>query len=151
MSGKRLEILKETNPKLSALQCCGIGKVQALPIHGKKVHPAAKELRLQLDSMEVNSADKYESAFKEATKAGSAAFAVTLSPLANANQKRIADLATKNRLAAIYPRGDFVASGGLMSYGADRSEPLQACRDFCGQDSQRDEARRHSCRATEKI
>jgi putative ABC transport system substrate-binding protein len=45
--------------------------------------------------------------------------------LANANQKRIADLATKNRLPAIYYRGDFVESGGLMSYGADESEPFK--------------------------
>ena len=47
---------------------------------------------------------------------------MTLSPLANANQKRIADLAIKHRLPAIYPRADYVASGGLMSYGADQAE-----------------------------
>jgi putative tryptophan/tyrosine transport system substrate-binding protein len=75
--------------------------------------------------MEVTSADKYENAFKEATKARSAALAVTLSALANSNQKRIADLATKNRLPAIYPRGDWVASGGLMSYGPDQAEPFR--------------------------
>ncbi len=43
----------------------------------------------------------------------------------NSNQKRIADLAAKNRLPAIYSRGDFVDSGGLMSYGADRDEPFK--------------------------
>jgi putative tryptophan/tyrosine transport system substrate-binding protein len=48
---------------------------------------------------------------------------VTLSALISSNQKRITDLAAKNRLPAIYARGDFVASGGLMSYGADRTEP----------------------------
>ena len=31
-------------------------------------------------------------------------------------------LATKDRLSAIYPGGDLVASGGLMSYGPDRAE-----------------------------
>ncbi|HEV8342629.1 MAG TPA: hypothetical protein VGR30_09690 [Candidatus Binatia bacterium] len=60
--------------------------------------------------MEVSSADRYESAFKEATKARSAALAVTRHRLANANLKWIADLATKNRLPAIYYRGDFVKS-----------------------------------------
>ena len=50
---------------------------------------------------------------------------MTRSPLANSNQKQIADLATKNRLPAIYPRGDFVDSGGLMSYGPDRAEPYR--------------------------
>jgi putative tryptophan/tyrosine transport system substrate-binding protein len=44
------------------------------------------------------------------------------SPFFYSNQKQIADLATKNRLPAIYPRGEFVASGGLMSYGADDTE-----------------------------
>ena len=47
------------------------------------------------------------------------------SALALSNQKRVADLAIKNRLPAIYSRGDFVASGGLMSYGADRAEPYR--------------------------
>jgi len=72
--------------------------------------------------MEVSSADKYEGAFKEAAKARSAALAVTLHSLAMSNQKQIADLATKDRLPAIYPGGDLVASGGLMSYGPDRAE-----------------------------
>ena len=47
---------------------------------------------------------------------------MTLHALANSNQKLIADLATKDRLPAIYPGGDLVASGGLMSYGPDRAE-----------------------------
>jgi putative tryptophan/tyrosine transport system substrate-binding protein len=72
--------------------------------------------------MEVSSEDKYEGAFKDAIKAHSAALAVIASPLDISNQKRIADLAAKNRLPAIYPRGDFVARGGLMSYGQDRTE-----------------------------
>ncbi len=31
----------------------------------------------------------------------------------------------KNRLPAIYPGENFVDSGGLMSYGADRTEPYR--------------------------
>ena len=41
------------------------------------------------------------------------------------HRKRIAALAAKYRLPAIYDREDFTASGGLMSYGADDSERLQ--------------------------
>jgi putative ABC transport system substrate-binding protein len=36
---------------------------------------------------------------------------------ANSHPKRIADLAAKNRLPAIYPWEHFVNTGGLMSYG----------------------------------
>ena len=49
-----------------------------------------------------------------------------MGPLAHSNQKQIADLAAKNRLPAIYERGDFVDSGGLMSYGPDRANPTGA-------------------------
>jgi putative ABC transport system substrate-binding protein len=120
--GKRLEILKETIPKLSRVAVLWNPQGPSFAHPWKESQLAAKELGLQLHSMEVSSTDKYEGAFKEAIKAGSAALAVTLSPLANANQKRIAEIAAKNRLPAIYPRGDYVASGGLMSYGADQAE-----------------------------
>jgi putative ABC transport system substrate-binding protein len=75
--------------------------------------------------MEVSSADKLDSAFKEAIRVGSAAIAVQLHPLFAANQKQIVELATKTRLPTIYPRRDFAASGGLMSYGANRDEPFR--------------------------
>jgi putative ABC transport system substrate-binding protein len=42
--------------------------------------------------------------------------------MASANRKQIADLAAKHRLPAIFERGDYVDSGGLMSYGPDRAE-----------------------------
>ena len=37
----------------------------------------------------------------------------------NANQKRTAGFALKNRLPSMYNRREAVAAGGLMSYGAD--------------------------------
>jgi len=122
LTGKRLELLKETVPKLSRVALLWDPQNLSSAQVWKESQLPARELGLQLHSMEVSSADKFESAFKEATKARSGALASTSSALANSNQKRIADLATKNRLPAIYPRKDWVASGGLMSYGPDRAE-----------------------------
>ena len=128
LAGKRLELLKETIPKLSRVAVLWDPQDPSSAQQWKESQLPARELGLQLHSMEVSSADKFESAFKEATKARSAALAVTPSPLINSYQKRIVDLAAKNRLPAIYSRGDFVESGGLMSYGADQAEPYQARR-----------------------
>ena len=118
--GKRLELLKETIPTLSRVAVMWVStsqwKVSLLP---------ARELGLQLHSMEISSVDKLDNAFKEALKAGSGAIAAHLDPLFAANQTHIIELATKNRLPAIYPRRDFVISGGLMSYGGDRDEPFR--------------------------
>jgi putative ABC transport system substrate-binding protein len=122
LSGKRLELLKETIPKLSRVAVLWNPKSGGAGESWKESQLAARELGLQLHSMEVSTADKLDTAFKEAIKAGSAAMAVTQNPLISSNQKQIVALATKNRLPAIYPRGDYVASGGLMSYGADPAE-----------------------------
>ncbi len=61
-------------------------------------------------------------AFKDVVKARSAALAVTPDPLVTSNFKLVTDLAVKYRLPAIADRGEFVESGGLMSYGADQAE-----------------------------
>jgi len=75
--------------------------------------------------MEVSSADQFESAFKNAIKAGSSALTVTTSGFLNSSLQRTVDLARKYKLPAIYAREDFVASGGLMSYGTDQNQPYK--------------------------
>jgi len=117
LSGKRLELLKETVPKLSRVAVLWDPQNPGSTPQWKESELAGKELGLRLHSMRVSRADKFESAFKEAIEAHSAALAVTLNPLANSNQKRVVELAAKNRLPAIYAQGGFVDAGGLMSYG----------------------------------
>ena len=117
LSGKRLEVLKETVPKLSRVAVLWDPQNPGSSLQWKESEIAARELSLQIYSMEVSSANKYESAFNEAIKARNAALTVTLNPLAVSNQERVAELAAKKRLPAIYAREDFANSGGLMSYG----------------------------------
>ena len=125
LAGKRLELLKETIPRLSRVAVLWDPKSSASAQSWKESQLAARELGLHLYSTEVSSADRFDGAFQEAIKAGSVALTVIASPLVNTNQKRIADLALKHRLPAIYSREDFADSGGLMSYGPDRTEPYR--------------------------
>ena len=68
LAGKRLEFLKETVPKLSRVAVLRDPWNLASAEEWKEsLHPA-RELGLQLHSMEVSSADKFESAFKEALR-----------------------------------------------------------------------------------
>jgi putative ABC transport system substrate-binding protein len=123
LAGKRLGLLKETVPKLSVVALLWNPRGQGNEQTWKEYQLAARELGLQLHSMEVSSANKYEAAFKQAIAAGSRALSVRQAPPASSNRKLIADLAVKYRLPAIFDRKDFVASGGLMSYGSDQAEP----------------------------
>ncbi|HET8563613.1 MAG TPA: ABC transporter substrate-binding protein [Candidatus Binatia bacterium] len=79
--GKRLELLKETIPKLSRVAVLWDPKDPSSAQDWKESQLAARELGLQLHSMEVSSPNDFESAFKEATKAGSSALAAAGQPL----------------------------------------------------------------------
>ena len=122
LAGKRLELLKETVSKLSRVAVLWDPRNPGSTQEWKESQLAARELGLQLHSMEVSSADKYQDAFKEATRARSGALAVLSTPLASSNQDQLAKLAARNRLPTIYVQGSFVTDGGLMSYGPDRTE-----------------------------
>ena len=122
LAGKRLELLKETVAKLSRVGVLWDPRNSSSVQEWQESQVAARELGLQLHSMEVSSDDRYASAFAEATKARSAAISVLATPLASSNQNRITELAVKHRLPAIYVQESFIASGGLMSYGPDQIE-----------------------------
>ena len=125
LAGKRLELLKETIPKLFRVAVLWNPKDLSSVRCWKESQLPARELGLQLHSMEVSSADKYETAFKEATKAGSGALVWMDSPVGSANQRLIVDLAEKYQLPAIYARRAVVENGGLMSYGINREEAFR--------------------------
>jgi putative ABC transport system substrate-binding protein len=122
LSGKRLEILKETVAKLSRVAVLWDPKNPASAQQWKDSQQPARELGLQLHSMEVSSADKYESAFKDAAKVRSNGLLVTQATLVAANIPRVVHLAIQNRLPSISHGEEYVAIGGLMSYGADEAE-----------------------------
>jgi len=122
LAGKRLELLKETISKLSVVAVLWDPQNPGSAQQWKESQLSARDLGLQLLSVEVSSADKLESGIKVAAKTRGTALSVTGSALFNSHQKWIADLTTKNRLPAMYPRTDFVESGGLMSYGPDETE-----------------------------
>jgi putative tryptophan/tyrosine transport system substrate-binding protein len=104
LAGKRLELLKETVPKLSRVALFWNPEDPSSRIGWKESQLPARDLGLQLHSIEVSSADKLESAFKEVSKAGSAALAVASSAFFTGIQKRITDLAAKNRSAVLFRR-----------------------------------------------
>ena len=122
LAGKRLEILKETVAKLSHVAVLWDPRNPSSKLEWQDSQVAARELGLQLYSLEVSSADKYENALREASRSHSGALSVLSTPLAAAQQEQIVRLAMKYRLPAIYVQENFITGGGLMSYGPNQSE-----------------------------
>jgi putative ABC transport system substrate-binding protein len=120
--GKRLELLKETVPKLSQLGFLWSPTSLDTDYALKDIEPVARYLRVGIQSLEVNGPDDFDGAFRAATKGRADGVMLPQSGFFSFHRKRIIDLAEKNRLPAMYPSVTYVEAGGLMVYAEDRSE-----------------------------
>ena len=118
LGGKRLEVLKEAFPSISRVVF--VRPVQSPSLQASEAERAARALGMQLQIVE-SRPEEFEAAFL--TIAKTRAEGLTLSsPNFFAHRKRLAELAAKARLLAIYPQWEYVEAGGLMSYGIIRAE-----------------------------
>jgi putative tryptophan/tyrosine transport system substrate-binding protein len=91
---------------------------------------AARDRRWKLLSLEIRDAGEIEGAFKAATGARAGALLVAPSGLPDAHARRIAELAAKSRLPAMYAFRFYVEAGGLFSYGVDLAENYRRAAAF---------------------
>jgi putative tryptophan/tyrosine transport system substrate-binding protein len=120
LSGKRLELLKETIPKLSRVAVFTSLTSQGFPQIQKEIELAGGASGVKLQYLNIQSLRDIEAAFQAAAKerANGALFRV-VGPVVYPHRARIAELAVKGRLPAIYERAVEVEAGGLMSYGTN--------------------------------
>jgi putative ABC transport system substrate-binding protein len=117
LAGKRLELLKETVPKITRVAYFRNPATPGTELRGMQA--VAPALGLQLQFLEVRSPNDFDSAFKAALKERANALSTATNPVITGHKERIMDFAAKNRLPAIYPRSEFVDAGGLMFYGVN--------------------------------
>jgi putative ABC transport system substrate-binding protein len=86
------------------------------------VESAARTLGVQLHVVEVWQPGGFERAFDTAIGQGAGALLVLPALLFSSHQKRLAALAARSRLPALYWPRPFVEMGGLMSYGPKMSD-----------------------------
>jgi putative tryptophan/tyrosine transport system substrate-binding protein len=111
---KRLDLLNELVP--SAKLVAVIWEPSVSP---REIDAAARARGRKLLSLEVRRSDEIDRAFKTAIDARAGALLVVSGGLLTSEARRIAELAAKSRLPAMYPLRFFVEGGGLISYGTD--------------------------------
>src|SRR5215475_13959321 len=124
LSGKRLELLKEVVPRASRIAVLAY-RGEAMRSSIKETEVAAQSLRLQVQLLEVKAPDEIESALDAGNKQRADALVQIQAAFFNSHQQRIIELATKNRLPAMFNNRTDVEAGGLMSYGYDTPERNQ--------------------------
>ena len=119
LSGKRLELLKESFPKVSRVGVFWNPASPSNAISWKETQAAARPAAVQLHSLEVKSSKDFERAFGAAVKDRVDALITIRDAVTNTGRQQIVAFAAKHRLPAIYPSADYVEGGGLMSYAPD--------------------------------
>jgi putative ABC transport system substrate-binding protein len=119
LSGKRVELLKETFPSITS-----VGLLQNM---GNPVSPpqweatlsAAKTLGLSAEVFDVRGDRDIASAFAAMRQRRVNALSVGIDAVTQANAATIAKLAAEQKLPTAYPAREFTEVGGLLSYGVD--------------------------------
>ncbi|MGH7773149.1 MAG: ABC transporter substrate-binding protein [Candidatus Binatia bacterium] len=116
LSRRRLALFKETFSEASRV---GVVWDPTSPIDATEwteIEHAARALGMDLLALEVRGPKDIEPAFQSAISKKASGLIVLRGFLTNDLQKRIVDLALKNRMPAIYNDQNFTEVGGLMSY-----------------------------------
>ena len=117
LAGKRLELLRAINPRLRRVAVVWHPANPTNPIQLKEAHVAARTLGVQLVPVSVQGPNDFDSV---ATTVRSTDGVLMLeSPFFTTHRARLAELAARSRLPVIYGQKEYVAAGGLMSYGVD--------------------------------
>jgi putative ABC transport system substrate-binding protein len=119
LSGKWLELLQETVPRVSTVAV--IADLNSSPFPRKLVEylePMAQKRGMKLCVIDVRDSRALTSAFKQARRQAQAAL-VLGDPLTITHRQEVTKLAASNRLPVMYPFLPFMDSGGLMAYGPD--------------------------------
>ena len=122
LGSKRLEILRQLAPNAKTIAMLVQLDADESVLEQRQVQAAARATGQQLVVFNVDNAADIESAFATMATRGVGALYVGTGPFTTSHRERLAALAARNAIPAMYPLRQFVEAGGLMSYGASISD-----------------------------
>jgi len=123
LSGKRLELLQEIIPRLSRVAVFTSSRSADYAQLLKELDLAARALGVKLQHTDVQAPKDFDSAFQAAGKWRAEAILFRVpGPILTPRRTKVAELAVKSRLPAIYESAESVEVGGLMSYGVSPTD-----------------------------
>ena len=111
-----MELLKEVVPKVSRVALLGNPANPGTAPMVRRAQDAARALGVRLQPLEARSPSEIDSAVAAMTTERAGALIVLLDVMFSEHRARIADLAAKHRLPAVYGLHEYAEAGGLMAF-----------------------------------
>jgi putative tryptophan/tyrosine transport system substrate-binding protein len=125
LAGKRLELLKETIPKISRVAVLANPGHAGEQLELKETQAAARAFNVALQYLTVRAPDDFNEAFRLMAKERAEGIIAFPDALTMAHRKEIAEWSAKNRMPGMSGWSEFVEAGGLMSYGPNLFESFR--------------------------
>ena len=123
ISGKWLELLKQIAPSVTRVAVLGDTTTPTGPAQFGVIQAVAPSLRVEVSSFSKRDASEIERAVTAFARTPNGGLIVTAGGRALLHRDLIIALAARHKLPTVYFDRSFVAAGGLLSYGPDRSRP----------------------------
>ena len=114
---KRLELLKETLPKLSRVAMLWNRSNPGMAARAKETQDAAHQMGVAVQDRGAKDSQELENIFTVISKDRPDGLLTMLDPFTTFHLKHIVDFTANNKLPGMYEERRFVQAGGLMSYG----------------------------------
>jgi ABC-type uncharacterized transport system substrate-binding protein len=129
---KRLELLRQLVPKAAAIAVLVNLNTPQAERERRDVEAAAHGIGQELIVVEADSDRDIEAAFATFAQRGASALFVGIGGFLYSRRERLIALAARHRIPAIYVLRDFVAAGGLMSYGTSIADAYRLAGIYAG-------------------
>ena len=130
---KRLELMRELLPSVSIMALLVNPRTPGLAEPSTRIaQAAAHALGLELHVLQARSEHDFDQTFAKLVELRARALIIAPDQLFTAHSKRLAELALQHALPAIYEFRQFVAAGGLISYGSSETEYYRLVGHYVG-------------------
>ena len=130
ITAKQAQLLLEVVPKASRLAVLWNPTSAVMRSYWNVVKALAPALHIELQSLEVQDPNEFESAFDAMTREHADGLLVLSDAFATFYRARLTELAAKHKLPAIYGHSQYIEAGGLMSYGPSLSDVYGRAAEF---------------------
>jgi putative tryptophan/tyrosine transport system substrate-binding protein len=132
LAGKRVELLKELLPTVAAIAYLINPASPTSEAEGKEAAVAARTLGIDLHVLKASTEHDLEAAFGTLPSLRVRALVVAGEPYLHSQRDRVVALSARYAIPASYAWREYVAAGGLMSYGTSITESYRQAGVYVG-------------------
>jgi putative tryptophan/tyrosine transport system substrate-binding protein len=121
-SAKRLELLKETFPKLSRVAVLSYGSMGGDEEELREIQTAGRKLEIEIQPFPTPDPSQFSVAFDEMKKKRAGAVIFLSSSYTQVYRAKLIEFAMRNRIASMCSNATWIDSGCMLAYGPKNSE-----------------------------